>query len=71
MGEIVSKPALVVGFCLILKSVIAFLAMLFVAISVANVATQIRTRLMKATMNANWAYFVDHQPGEVAYFRKR
>jgi len=57
---------LFVGFCLVLKSVIAFLAMRFVAISVANVATQIRTRLMKATMNANWAYFVDHQPGEVA-----
>ena len=57
---------LFVGAALIMKSVIAFLSMRFVAISVANVGTGIRTRLMKATMNAKWAYFVDHQPGEVA-----
>ena len=57
---------LFVGAALITKSIIAFLSMRFVAISVANVATGIRTRLMKATMNAKWAYFVDHQPGEVA-----
>ena len=57
---------LFVGVALVMKSVIAFLSMRFVAISVANVATGIRTRLMKATMNAKWAYFVDHQPGEVA-----
>ncbi len=57
---------LFVGAALVMKSVIAFLSMRFVAISVANVSTRIRTRLMKATMNAKWAYFVDHQPGEVA-----
>ena len=57
---------LFVGTALVMKSVIAFLSMRFVAISVANVATGIRTRLMKATMNAKWSYFVDHQPGEVA-----
>lgn len=57
---------LFVGFALVMKSIIAFLSMRFVAISVANVAMGIRTRLMKATMNAKWAYFVDHQPGEVA-----
>ena len=57
---------LFVGAALIMKSLIAFLSMRFVAISVANVAMRIRTRLMKATMNAKWAYFVDHQPGEVA-----
>ena len=57
---------LFVGAALVTKSIVAFLSMRFVAISVANVATGIRTRLMKATMNAKWAYFVDHQPGEVA-----
>jgi ATP-binding cassette subfamily C protein len=57
---------LIVGSALILKSIIAFLAMSFVSISVANVATEIRTRLMKATMNAKWSYFVTHPPGEVA-----
>jgi len=57
---------LLLGVALVMKSVIAFLAMRFVAISVANVATAIRTRLLKATMNARWSYFVDHQPGEVS-----
>ncbi len=57
---------LIVGMALILKSIIAFLAMSFVSVSVANVATEIRTRLMKATMNAKWSYFVSHPPGEVA-----
>jgi ATP-binding cassette, subfamily C, bacterial len=51
---------------LVMKSVIAFLGMRFVAISVANVATEIRTRLLQSTMNARWSYFVDHQPGEVS-----
>lgn len=57
---------LFVGFALVMKSIVAFLAMRFVAISVADVSTRVRTRLMKATMNAKWGYFVDHQPGEVA-----
>ena len=51
---------LIVGAALIMKSVVAFLSMRFVAISVADVAAGVRTRLMKATMNAKWAYFVDH-----------
>ena len=54
------------GLALVMKSLIAFLAMRFVAISVANVATGIRTQLLKTTMDAKWSYFVDHQPGEVA-----
>ena len=57
---------IILGISLVMKSVIAFLAMRFVAISVANVATGIRTRLLKTTMDAKWSYFVDHQPGEVA-----
>ncbi|MEO6610496.1 MAG: ABC transporter ATP-binding protein [Aestuariivirga sp.] len=57
---------IILGVALILKSAIAFLAMSFVSVSVANVATGIRTRLMKATMNAKWSYFVSHPPGEVA-----
>ena len=56
----------ILGCALILKSIIAFLAMSFVAVSVADVATGIRTRLMKATINAKWSYFVSHPPGEVA-----
>jgi ATP-binding cassette subfamily C protein len=54
------------GVALVMKSIIAFLAMRFVAISVANVATEIRRRLLNSTMNARWSYFVDHQPGEVS-----
>jgi len=57
---------LVVGCFLVLKSVIAFLAQRFVAISVAEVGVRIRTRLLNSMMNARWAYFVDHKPGEVA-----
>jgi len=57
---------LVVGAALILKSLIALLAIRFVAISVANVAYGIRTRLMQSTLDAKWAYFVDHAPGQMA-----
>jgi ATP-binding cassette, subfamily C, bacterial len=57
---------LVVGCFLILKSVVAFLAQRFVAISVAEVGVRIRTRLLDSMMNARWSYFVDHKPGEVA-----
>ena len=57
---------LAVGCFLILKSVIAFLAQRFVAISVAEVGVRIRTRLLDSMMNARWSYFVDHRPGEVA-----
>ncbi len=57
---------LAVGCFLILKSVIAFLAQRFVAISVAEVGVRIRTRLLDSMMNARWSYFVDHKPGEVA-----
>jgi ATP-binding cassette, subfamily C, bacterial len=57
---------LVVGAALVLKSTIAFLSMGFVAISVAEVTTRLRSKLLAAMMNARWAYFVDHRPGEVA-----
>ncbi|MBG1232430.1 ABC transporter ATP-binding protein [Aestuariivirga litoralis] len=57
---------LFVGAALVMKSLIALLAIRFVAISVANVAYGIRTRLMKATLDARWSYFVDHQPGQMA-----
>jgi ATP-binding cassette, subfamily C, bacterial len=55
-----------VGIALVTKSVIAFLAMRFVAISVADVTTQLRSKLLASMMNARWAYFVDHRPGEVS-----
>ncbi|MEO6607484.1 MAG: ABC transporter ATP-binding protein [Aestuariivirga sp.] len=57
---------LVVGCFLVLKSVIAFMAQRFVAVSVAEVGVRIRTRLLNSMMNARWSYFVDHKPGEVA-----
>ncbi len=55
-----------VGFFLVMKSVIAFIALRFVAISVADVASALRTRLLKSTLAARWSYFVDHPPGEVS-----
>jgi ATP-binding cassette subfamily C protein len=57
---------ILVGISLILKSTIAFLAMRYVAISVADVTTQLRSKLLGSMLNARWAYFVDHRPGEVA-----
>jgi ATP-binding cassette, subfamily C, bacterial len=57
---------LAVGFFLVMKSVIAFIALRFVAISVADVASALRTRLLKSTLAARWSYFVDHPPGEVS-----
>jgi ATP-binding cassette, subfamily C, bacterial len=57
---------LFVGFALVSKSVIAFLAMRFVAISVADITTKLRSKLLASMMNARWAYFVDHRPGEVS-----
>ena len=57
---------LFVGLALVLKSLISLGALTFVGISVADVTTFIRTRLLGALVKANWAYFVDHKPGEVA-----
>ena len=51
---------------LILKSLIALASMAFVGVSVADVTTRIRTKLLSAMVQANWAYFIDHKPGEVA-----
>lgn len=57
---------LFVGVALVTKSLIAFLAMRYVAISVADVTTKLRSILLASMMNARWAYFVDHRPGEVS-----
>jgi ATP-binding cassette, subfamily C, bacterial len=57
---------LFLGAALILKSVTAFLAMRYVAISGADVTTNLRMRLLSATTNARWSYFVNHRPGEVS-----
>lgn len=54
------------GAALISKSIIAFLAMRYVAISGADVTTKLRMRLLNATTNARWSYFVNHRPGEVS-----
>jgi ATP-binding cassette, subfamily C, bacterial len=61
-----SHLLLFVGFSLVSKSLIAFLAMRFVAISVADITTKLRAKLLAGMMNARWAYFVDHRPGEVS-----
>ncbi len=55
-----------VGTGLILKSVISMASLSYVGISVADVTTRIRTKLLHAMMQAKWSYFVDHKPGEVA-----
>jgi ATP-binding cassette, subfamily C, bacterial len=55
-----------VGIALVTKSLTAFFAMRFVAISVADVTTKLRSQLLASMMNARWAYFVDHRPGEVS-----
>jgi ATP-binding cassette, subfamily C, bacterial len=57
---------ILVGISLVLKSAIAFLAMRYVAVSVADVTTRLRSKLLGSMMDARWAYFVDHRPGEVA-----
>ena len=57
---------LFLGSALILKSITAFLAMRYVAISGADVTTKLRMRLLSATTNARWSYFVNHRPGEVS-----
>ena len=54
------------GAALISKSIVAFLAMRYVAISGADVTTKLRMRLLNATTNARWSYFVNHRPGEVS-----
>jgi len=51
---------------LILKSLIALASVSFVGVSVADVTTSIRTKLLSAMVGANWAYFTDRKPGEVA-----
>lgn len=57
---------LFVATALVLKSLVSLGALTFVGISVADVTTLIRTRLLSALVKADWAYFVDHKPGEVA-----
>jgi ABC-type multidrug transport system fused ATPase/permease subunit len=50
-----------VGTGLILKSVISMASLSYVGISVADVTTKIRTKLLDAMMHAKWSYFVDHK----------
>jgi len=51
---------------LILKSVVALASMSFVGVAMADVTTGIRTKLLSSLAGANWAYFTEHKPGEVA-----
>lgn len=55
-----------VAVLLTLKSVIALLAMTYVAASVAEIQAQIRRKLLGSVMKARWSYFVDLRPGHIA-----
>ncbi|WP_196504934.1 ATP-binding cassette domain-containing protein [Aestuariivirga litoralis] len=55
-----------IGLGMVVKSLIQLVSLSFVGVAVADVTTGIRTRMLDAMVHANWAYFTDHKPGEVA-----
>ncbi len=61
-----SNLLILVGVGLTVKSLIALSSLSFVGVSVADVTTRIRSQMLNAIVRANWAYFVNHKPGEVA-----
>ncbi|MEX2531237.1 MAG: ABC transporter ATP-binding protein [Gemmatimonadota bacterium] len=48
------------------KGVLRWLAMRQVGYTVAQIATDLRLRLIRALMNARWSHFVSHSPGHFA-----
>ncbi len=68
IGLTPSFPALLVFVAsgLILKSIVALASMSFVGVAMADVTTRIRTKLLSSLAGANWAYFTEHKPGEIA-----
>jgi ATP-binding cassette, subfamily C, bacterial len=51
---------------MVLKSLLAFVALSYAGYSGAKVAAGIRKRLLSALFAARWSYFVDHRVGRVA-----
>jgi ATP-binding cassette subfamily C protein len=51
---------------MVLKSLLAFLALTYAGYSGAKVAAGIRKRLLKALFAARWSYFADHRVGRIA-----
>lgn len=55
-----------IGTGMVLKSLVQLSSLSVVAISVADVTTRIRMRMLGAMIHANWGYFTNRKPGEVA-----
>lgn len=51
---------------LAIKSVLSFLAMGYVAVSVARVTSSLRSRMLEAILSARWSYFTSFQPGAIS-----
>ena len=51
---------------MVLKSLLAFVALSYAGYSGAKVAAGIRKRLLSALFAARWSYFVDHRAGRIA-----
>jgi ATP-binding cassette, subfamily C, bacterial len=57
---------MVLAASLALKAVLSFLAMAYVAVSVARVTSLLRSRMLKALLSARWGYFTGFQPGAIS-----
>jgi ATP-binding cassette, subfamily C, bacterial len=56
----------VMASAMVLKSLLAFVALSYAGYSGAKVAAGIRKRLLSALFAARWSYFVDHRVGRIA-----
>lgn len=56
----------IVSVALIIKAVLAFIALSYAGVSVAAVSANIRTQLLEQLMEAKWSYFVDQRVGRIA-----
>ncbi len=50
----------------LLKNLLAFAALTYAGIAVANVAASLRTKLLGALFDARWSYFVDRHVGRIS-----
>lgn len=57
---------LLIALLLVAKALLSLAAMRHVANTVSLVQSQVRERLLRAMMDANWSYFVDLKPGQVS-----
>lgn len=56
----------VIAIAMVLKNLLAFLALSYAGYAVANVSTALRRRLLDALFAAQWSYFVDNRTGRIA-----